>query len=428
MKFSIHTLGCKVNQYDSEEISENLIRHGFTPSDDGGAGVYIVNSCTVTAESDRKTRQLVRKLKRQNPSAAVVLTGCMPQAFPSLGEDLAEADIVIGNRSNADIPALIDEFLRDGKRIFRVVPHGRTDCYAGGMIGGFEGHTRAFVKIQDGCDRYCSYCAIPYARGFSRSKPLGVIKQELLGIAAAGYREVVFVGINLSAYGKDTGRTMADAVRLAQETAGIARIRLGSLEPDHITPAVLSELAGFGKFCPQFHISLQSGCDRVLKRMNRHYTAVEYEALCGNIRRVFPDAAITTDIICGFPGETEEDFLETLAFAEKMMFDKTHIFPYSRRPGTPADKMPGQVAKQVKEERCARLGAVCEKSRRDFMLSLVGRTVNVLFEAPDGSVQKGYAENYLPVRVVYGECLTGKILPVRVTGTDGDCLTGEIIT
>ena len=425
MKISIQTLGCKVNQYDSQEISENLIRHGHTIVSEN-ADAYIVNSCTVTAESDRKTRQLVRKIKRNNPGSIVLLTGCMPQAFPNLGEELLEADIVIGNRSNSQIPTLLENY---SSRYFAVSPHLRTDSYTGGIVQNFDGHTRAFVKIQDGCDRFCSYCAIPYARGRSRSKPFELIAQELRGIAENGYKEVVFVGINLSAYGMDIPDeklNLASVVELAQNTEGIERIRLGSLEPDHITQKMLSDLRKNSKFCPQFHISLQSGCDKILKKMNRHYTAEQYAELCENIRNTFPDATITTDIICGFPGENEEDFAETIAFAEKIKLDKTHIFPYSRRPGTPADKLPSQVENAIKDSRCARLNEVCENSRREFMENMIGQTVDVLFEAPDEDVQKGYTKNYIPVFVKTNKNLIGKIEKVVIKSYNNDTLMGEL--
>ena len=427
MKFNIYTLGCKVNSYDSEEISENMQNHGFFLSKTGDEDVFIVNSCTVTAESDRKTRQLVRRLRRSNVNAIIVLTGCMPQAFPNLGEELLEADIVVGNHDNDKIPQYIDEFLRDRKRIFRVIPHIRNEKYSGGIIKNFEEHTRAFIKIQDGCDRFCSYCAIPYARGRSRSKPLEIVQNELDTIAKAGYKEVVFVGINLSFYGADFGLTLASAVKSAENTDGIERIRLGSLEPDHIDESLLMELSECRKFCPQFHISLQSGSDKILRKMNRHYTADEYAVLVENIRIIFPDAAITTDIICGFPGETEDDFAETVSFAQKIGFDKTHIFPYSRRPGTPADKLPEQISKQIKEERCRNLAIVCEKSRLDFMQKMVGKTVNVLFEVPSDGIQRGYGENYLPVNVISDEILTGKILPVKIISVQNDGLCGILV-
>ena len=293
MKAAFITLGCKVNQYESNAMRLMLEHGGFeTVPPEEEADVYIVNSCTVTAEASRKSRQELRSVRRRAPGAVTVLTGCYPQAYADELKALTEADIILGNKTGFMLPEAIARFQETGERLIAVEPHGRRDGYQSGFgAAAFEGHTRAFIKIQDGCNRYCSYCIIPKSRGFSRSRAPEEIRAELTEIARNGYKEVVFVGINLSAYGLDTSGTIADALRLAEETPGIERVRLGSLEPDHLTDEVIGEMRTFKKFCPQFHLSLQSGCDRILKAMNRHYDTAEYTALCEKLKA----AGVKTD-------------------------------------------------------------------------------------------------------------------------------------
>ena len=428
MKAAILTLGCKVNQYDSNALARALRERGFeTAAPEEEADVYIVNSCTVTAESSRKSRQALRKLRHEHPDAVTVLTGCYPQAYPDAFDALPEADIVTGNKTNAALADEIEAFLQTKRRAVNVCPHKKDDAYTGFGAASFEGHTRAFIKIQDGCNRYCTYCIIPVSRGFSRSRPPEEIRRELTTIAENGYKEVVFVGINLSAYGLDTGDTLCDALRPAEETEGIERIRLGSLEPDHITDGVIRGLQSLTKFCPQFHLSLQSGCDRTLKRMNRHYTAEEYAALCGRLRRAFPAASLTTDVIVGFPGETQEDFEESLAFVKRMGFMKVHVFPYSQREGTPAAGYPDQVDRQTKIRRCAVMQDECDRLRKSFFDSMIGTEQNVLFETPKNGLQQGYAENYALVFVSSPTPLTGEIRRLVITGATAEGCEGAIL-
>ncbi|MBQ6066948.1 MAG: tRNA (N(6)-L-threonylcarbamoyladenosine(37)-C(2))-methylthiotransferase MtaB [Clostridia bacterium] len=427
MKAAICTLGCKVNQYESQEMLCRLKEAGYGITDvHGDADVYIVNSCTVTAESSRKTRQTVRRLKHEHPDAVVVLTGCYPQAFAQEAAGLEEADIVLGNRSNGELTEKLEEYFAGRRRMAATQSHERDDAYNGGIIDRFEGHTRAFVKIQDGCNRYCSYCIIPKARGFSRSKPLETIRKEVALLAANNYKEIVFVGINLSAYGKDIGLDLCDALETAEKTPGVERIRLGSLEPDHITDDIIDRMRGLTKLCPQFHLSLQSGCDRTLKRMNRHYTAEGYAALCDKLKAAFPDLSLTTDVIAGFPGETGEDFDETVAFVKRIGFMKVHVFPFSPREGTPAFSYPDPVPNAVKEARCARLQKEADALREDFLRGYIGKTVEVLFETAKGTQRHGYTKNYTPVAVASGEELTGTIRQVAVAEVrDGMC-TGKL--
>lgn len=426
MKIAFYTLGCKVNQYESQAMSEAMERHGFKAvAPDKEADIYVINSCTVTAESDRKTRQTVRRFKRSHPNSIVVLTGCMPQAFPEDAAALTQADIVMGNRNNHKLFDFVDRFLSAGERIVEIEQHETGDKFCGDTISGFDRRTRANVKIEDGCNRFCSYCVIPYARGRVRSKPIDELKAELQKLSDAGFAEVVLVGINLSAYGQDIGLTICDAVELAAEM-NFQRIRLGSLEPDHITDEVIERLSKIEKFCPQFHISLQSGCDNTLKAMNRHYTAGEYMELCAKLRKAFKDTTLTTDIMVGFPTESEEDFRTSVEFAKAVGFEKVHVFPYSPREGTRAAKME-QIQNRIKEERSHIMIEETEKVRQAFLSSQVGKTVEVLFETrrSDGFTE-GYTKNYTPVKVE-GLLPCSEILKAEIVGVDGDFCVGRII-
>ena len=423
MKVFFTTFGCKVNQYETQEMSELLCSAGFSiMNNHKEADIIIVNSCTVTAEGVRKVRQTIRKLNKENPTAIMILTGCASQAEPHIIKELPEINILMGNRNDTDIVDIINKYLDTHTFLNAHKNHLREDVFCGTGITKFDGHTRAFLKIQDGCDRYCAYCLIPYARGFSRSKSLEMIDKELNALNDNGYKEIVFVGINLSDYGKNTPYSLPDALELAEKYTNIERVRLGSLEPDHITKEMIERLAKISKLCPQFHISLQSGSDSVLKKMNRHYTSKEYEELTINLRSAFPDATITTDILTGFPTETEEEFLETLEFAKKIKFEKAHIFPYSVREGTKAASLP-QLQKSVKEERAKTLTLATNETRRKFLKEQIGKTVNVLFETDKPNYSEGYTENYTPVRVYDCESRAGQILKITITdATDEYCI------
>lgn len=424
MKVSAITLGCKVNQYETQAMLGQLQQAGFTICD-GSADIILINSCTVTAQSDHKVRQTLHHARRENPSAILVLTGCMPQAFPDKAAALSEADIVLGNSNRASLVNNILHYLSTHQRIVDIEPHAKT--FEPMKVTNFYERTRAFVKIEDGCNRFCSYCIIPYARGRVRSKPLSDLRPELQSIGAHGYKEVVLTGINLPAYGQDLGLTLCDAVETACAVPEIQRVRLGSLEPEQLTPSVIDRLAKQQKLCPQFHLSLQSGCDRTLKRMNRHYTADEYRTIVRNLRHVFPNAAITTDIMVGFAGETEEEFQESLAFAKEIAFAKVHVFAYSRRPGTRAADFPGQITRAEKERRSHRMAATAQETRTAFLQEQVGRTEPVLFERQkETGVYEGYTPNYTPVMVASGNILSGKILPVKITGALSDCCSGTL--
>lgn len=425
MKIFFHTLGCKVNQYETQEMRENAVKNGYTLTEnEDEADIFVINSCTVTSESDRKTRQCVRHFKSAHPNCVTVLTGCMPQSFPEMAEKLSEADIILGNKNNKMLVPSLNDFFISHNRILHLNQHEKGEDFHSSGITDFEERTRAIVKIEDGCDRFCSYCIIPKARGRVRSRDIDSIKQEVLNLTENGYTEIVLVGINLSAYGKGTDLTLADAIFAVAENEKVKRIRLGSLEPDHLTDELIGKMAKCEKLCPQFHISLQSGCDKILKKMNRHYTASEYEHLCSVLREKFDSATLTTDIMVGFPDETDEDFEETRKFAEKIGFEKIHIFPYSRRSGTPADKMDGQIEKSVKSERVCALSKTAEKIRERFFEEQKDKILSVLVEGKQkDSLLFGYTANYTPVKFD-GEAEIGSIADIKITSSEKDFCIG----
>lgn len=430
MRIYLQNFGCKVNAIETDGIAALLRQAGWTvvPSPET-ADAVILNSCTVTASGDHRMLTALRRLRQTVPDAVIVLTGCYVQAFPEEAAALSEADILIGTKERGMIPALLEEFLQKRRPCRAVSEYGRKDAFEVLPLSEETNHTRAFLKIQDGCDRFCSYCIIPYARGRCRSLALAELRRSAGTLAARGYQEIVLCGINLACWGQNDGLHIADAVDACAD-AGFARVRLGSLEPDGLTDEVLSRLAANPAFCPQFHISLQSGCDRTLKAMHRHYTCAEYAGLLEKIRALFPDCAVTTDIMTGFPSETEEDFAETLAFAKRMQFAKIHIFRYSRRSGTLADRMPEQVPEAVKKERADRLSALEKRMAEAFLQSRVGRTVSVLFErekSPD--FHNGHAKDYTTVFVPAGTqdgSFRNRVYDVRITGVENGKLIGVI--
>lgn len=417
MKAAFYTLGCKVNQYETEYMAELLRNAGFEiVKENDEADYYIVNSCTVTATADQKTRKSIRKFKRNHPNSTVILTGCMPQAFPEEANELIEADIVFSNKNDGDILSLINEYNLNKNRLVKIEQHQTGDKFWDCSIDRFHERIRAFVKIEDGCDRFCSYCIIPKSRGRVRSKPLDTLKNEIETLANGGIREIVLVGINLSAYGKGEDFNIVDAVKICNENEKIKRIRLGSLEPDHLTDEVIEGLASCEKLCPQFHISLQSGCNKTLKSMNRHYTAEEYKALCTKLRASFDDASLTTDVMVGFNDETEADFNESLDFVKDIAFEKVHVFPYSERVGTAASKRGDNVSKQEKERRAAVMIEETEKIRHNYLKSLVNTRKKVLFENEiKPGIYQGYTKSYLPVRMKYDRNIVGEELEVKIT-------------
>lgn len=428
MKAKIITLGCKVNQYESEAMLEALLAGGFQEAASGEeADVMVVNSCTVTATSDQKVRQTLRRARKENPGAVTVLTGCMPQAFPEEAAALLEADVVLGNARRADLLPRVMEYLSSKQRIVDIAPHEKGEKFERMAVSTFHGRTRAFLKIEDGCDRFCSYCIIPYARGRVRSKPLEDIQEEVRRLGEQGFQEVVLTGINLPAYGRELGLHLCDAVEAACQAPGISRVRLGSLEPEQLTPDVIARMAKEEKLCPQFHLSLQSGCDATLRRMNRHYTTAEYRQIVGNLRAAFPGCAITTDIMVGFAGETQEEFEQSLQFAREIAFAKVHVFAYSRRPGTRAYDAPGQVPNKVKEERSRQMIQVTKTTQQAFLQAQVGKVEEVLFEQQrEQGVWEGYTRNYTHVLAPSGKDLSGQLLPVELLEVQGESCVGRL--
>lgn len=425
MNILFHTLGCKVNQYETEAMREALLNWGHTNDKNLSVDAVIINSCTVTAESDRKTRQLVRRMRRENPGAIIALTGCMVQAFPDEAKKLTEADIVIGNRDVTKIVNAINSY--DNKRVFEIDKHQNGDSYNTIGLSKFNERTRAFMKIQDGCDRFCTYCIIPFARGRIRSRAVSDIKAEAQRLAANGYGEIVLVGINLTSYGKGEDYNICDAVDAVCEVNGIKRVRLGSLEPDHITDEMLNRFKIQPKFCPQFHLSLQSGCDATLKRMNRHYDSAFYEDLVNRIRNTFTDAAITTDIMVGFAGETDDEFNQSLNFAQKIGFARAHIFAYSRRSGTVAAGLKNQVSNTEKQLRSHRMAEITKQTEIEFLKSQIGNVYPVLFENQENGVAEGYTPNYTRVIIDTKKALTGQIYDVLIKSVQDDYCIGELI-
>ncbi len=426
MKVSVITLGCKVNQYESEAMLSQLVKAGFSPCKKGEpADVVLLNSCTVTAASDQKVRQVLHRSRRANPDAVIVLTGCMPQAFPEESEALSDADIVLGNSNRSALLRHIMTYLSTRQRIIDIVPHEQAAKFEPMQIDTFHGRTRAFLKIQDGCNRFCAYCIIPYARGRVRSKPLPDVRAEMEALAGHGFQEVVLTGINLSCYGQDLGLHLCDAVETACQVDGIQRVRLGSLEPEQLSGTVIQRLAQQEKLCPQFHLSLQSGCDATLRRMNRHYNTAEYREIVANLRRTFPNCAITTDIMVGFPGESDAEFAQSLAFAEEIAFARVHVFAYSRRPGTKACDAPDQLANRVKEQRSRSMSAVTAATQAAFLQQQVGTVQQVLVERETASgILEGYTKNYTQVQFPAPQALCGTICPVRITGVEAAHCTG----
>ena len=404
MDFNILTLGCKVNQYESQAMREDLLRHGYVPSKDKEhADITIINSCTVTSVSDAKNRKLIHRVRRENPEGIVVLTGCMPQAFPEEMERFTECDIILGNKERAKLIPAIERFCVERNRLLDIPVHQNQGALFESMtVSAFSEHTRAFIKIEDGCNRFW--------------------------LASRGYREVVLVGINLSAYGQDENFDLADAVEAACAVEDIARVRLGSLEPEQMTEPLIARLAAQPKFCPQFHLSLQSGCDRTLKAMNRHYDSAEYMEIVNRLRAAFDNASLTTDVMVGFAGETDEDFQASLNFVKSVGFAKVHVFPYSQRKGTRAADAPDQVDPTEKERRAKVMGDLVEQSRQEFLSSQVGMSEEVLFERLRRGCLEGYTKNYTPVRVISDDAsLCGEVRRVRLAEVGKDCCMGEWI-
>ena len=424
MRVCFYTLGCKVNLNETGALEQMFRGAGFTIVPEGEeADVFVVNSCTVTNFGDQKSRKWLRRAKRENPGAVTVLTGCYPQAFPEEAAKFMEADLVCGN---GDRKAILDNVLKllDGhERIVAVTPHQRGEQFEELPVERFETHTRAFIKVEDGCNRQCAYCVIPRARGPVRSRAEESILNELRQLAAAGYQEVVLSAISLPSYGLDTGTSLVELVEHCAQVEGIRRIRLGSLDPDMLTPEAIARLAAVDKLCPQFHLSLQSGCSATLRRMRRVYTAEQYAQVVDQIRASYSSRPVsfTTDCICGFPGETKADFEESCEFLKKIGFLKVHVFPYSRRSGTPAYDFPDQIHEREKQERSRTMNALAEEIRKEVLAAHEGSEDEVLLETPlSGTLFTGYTRLYIPVVVSAPGHASGDIVRVRLGAYDGE--------
>lgn len=430
-KVALHNLGCKVNAYETEAMQEILEQNGYeiVPFEEK-ADAYIVNTCSVTNMADKKSRQMLHRAKKMNPEAVVIAAGCYVQ---SAGEELLKdtsVDILIGNNEKVNLPSILENWEKEHNPL-HVHDLTREHTYEELTLSHTAGHTRAFMKIQDGCNQFCTYCIIPYTRGRVRSRRLSDIVAEAGRLAENGYQEVVLTGIHLDSYGTDL-EEHENLLTVIQEIAkidGIKRIRLGSLEPRIMTEEFVAGLAAEEKLCPHFHLSLQSGCDATLKRMNRRYSAEEFRQCCERLRRHFDDPALTTDVIVGFPGETEEEFTATVEFLKDICFYETHVFKYSRRKGTKADRMPDQIPEQIKNQRSDVLLALTERNSGEYRKKLLGRTVKVLLEEESTiggtTYLAGHTREYVKVAVAPETAAAGEIIDVKVTGLLKDMVLGE---
>ncbi len=425
MKAAFSALGCKVNQYEADAYAAIFREKGAEiGSFDEPCDVYVVNTCSVTNLSDRKSRQLLRRAKRLNPKALVVATGCYAQTARDEVAAMEEVDLVVGTAMRHKIYELVEAALR-GERPDTQVDIMKEREFEELETMGSQERSRAYIKIQDGCDNFCSYCIIPYVRGPVRSRKLENIVAEARRLAGLGYREAVLTGIHVASYGKDNGRGLIDVIEAVADVDGIERIRISSIDPRAFTDDFIERAAACGKLCRHFHISLQSGSGAVLKRMNRKYTPERYLDTLNRIRAAMPDCSVTTDIICGFPEETEEEFAETVDFAKRAAFARIHVFPYSERRGTVAARMP-QVPHPVREERAARLGKVGEELREKFERGFIGKTVTVLFEQMKDGVAEGLSKNYIRVHVRSGADIADRIAPVKITAYENGEVWGEL--
>ena len=417
---ALHNLGCKVNSYETEAMQQLLEEAGYEiVSFHEKADVYIINTCSVTNIADRKSRQMLHRAKKQNPEAVVVAAGCYVQsAAEELKADLA-VDVIIGNNKKQDLVPILEEYFKDRTDSSHVIEINETHEYERLSIHKIADHTRAFLKVQDGCNQFCSYCIIPYTRGRVRSRKLADVVAEAKRLAENDYQEVVLTGIHLDSYGVDLEKeTLLSVIQEIGKIEGIQRIRLGSLEPRIMTEEFVKGLSEEPKLCPHFHLSLQSGCDATLKRMNRKYNTEEFRQCCKRLRQYFDEPALTTDVIVGFPGETEEEFAETLTFLKEIRFYETHVFKYSRRKGTKADRMPDQIPEQVKTARSDVLLELSEQNSTIYRKRLVGRNQEILVEEEHRmsgqTFMVGHTKEYVKIVVPEGSVSAGEIVTVHV--------------
>ena len=432
-KVALHNLGCKVNAYEIEAMQQLLEEAGYeiVPFEPG-ADIYVINTCTVTNIADRKSRQMLHKAKKMNPEAIVVATGCYVQTGGEKLEKDEAIDLVLGNNQKINIVEALAEYAENkpghGSHVIKI---NQTKEYEDLSIDHTAEHVRAYIKVQDGCNQFCTYCIIPYARGRVRSRNIESVLKEVRALAEKGYKEVVLTGIHLSSYGVDfpdeKKETLLSLIRAVHEIEGIQRIRLGSLEPGIVTREFAEGIAALPKVCPHFHLSLQSGCDKTLKEMNRKYDTEKYRQAAATLRKYLPKVALTTDIIVGFPGETEEDFRESYAFAEEIGFAKIHVFPYSPKRGTPAAARKDQLLNAVKSERSHTLIQLSDRMAADFLADAVGTDAEVLYERAVGEgIYEGHTTNYMKVHGRSEADLTNRIAKTHITRAEGEMLFGDV--
>ena len=430
MKIAFYTLGCKVNQYETQALEQLVTQrgHSLVPFEET-ADAYVINTCTVTAVSDKKSRQVIRRARKAAPDAVIAVCGCYPQTHPDDVEKLG-VDLISGTGDRTGFVDLLEREWRDRQPITALDDAFQRRSFESLPAGGLEGRTRAMLKMEDGCVNFCSYCIIPYARGRVRSLPLADCVRQARELEAAGYREIVLTGIEISSWGQDLeGKPeLMEAIEaICQGLSPDTRVRLGSLEPRTITPDFCRRAAALPNLCPHFHLSMQSGCDTVLARMNRKYDSNRYYKSVTFLHEAYDRPAVTTDLIVGFPGETEEEFQQTLDFIQKCAFSAMHIFPYSKRPGTPAAKLPGQVLNAVKEDRAHRAAQIARTMQDAYLDSWVGETVPVLFEEERDGLWRGHTTRYCEVTVQSAQPLHNQLRQVRLTGRDGGALQGVLV-
>lgn len=434
MKVAFSTLGCRVNQYESEAMAEKFIREGYEVVDFSEiADVYVINTCTVTNMGDKKSRQIISKARRLNNNAIIAVVGCYSQMAPKEVSEIEGVDVVLGTRNKGDVVYYVNKARDEEKVQVHVEGVLKNKKFEDLNIEEYQDKTRAFLKIQDGCNRFCTYCAIPYARGSVCSKEPRKVIDEVKKLASHGFKEVILSGIHTASYGLDLDGniTLIDLIEDIEKIHGIERVRIGSIEPAFFTNEVIEKIKGFKKLCPHFHLSLQSGCNTVLKRMNRRYTAEEYEHIVNILRDNIKDVSISTDVTVGFPGETEEEFNETYEFLKRIKLTKTHIFKYSPRKGTRAAEMKGQLDGKIKEERSKALIALNDINEENFIKKYINKNVKVLLEQEvkgKENIFEGYTENYIKVQVEKPENIkSGDIIECRIEKAHKDFAEGKII-
>ena len=426
---SFHTLGCKVNQYETQAMTELFESAGYKVLPfDSVCDVYVVNTCTVTGAGDKKSRQIIRRCQSLNPDAVIVVAGCYSQVAPQEISAMG-VDVVLGNKDKSNVVALTEEAI-SGKKSNEVADILKCRSFEDMSISGFNDKTRAFVKIEDGCNSFCTYCIIPYARGPVRSRDIESIVDEVKSLSENGFAEVVLTGIHIASYGldiKESGLTLYDVISRVHEVRGIKRIRLGSIEPRILTEDFIKKISALPKVCDHFHISLQSGCDDTLNRMNRKYDTALFRQVVENIRKYMPQSAITTDIMVGFPGETDEEFKTSVAFLEEICFAESHVFAYSNRKGTKADKLPCQVKRKDKNIRAAQMADAAKRCREKFLVGFLGKEIEVLFEREvENGIYEGHTSNYIKVHVPSDKDISRKFVNVRIDKVFDEYVLGEI--